>query len=79
MFILCLFFFFSSPLFLSLATPSNCGDTLKALVYQVGGRKAPDGRASSPGYGKNDKEMEQWAIRSQVLNGGTPQSSSRAP
>lgn len=46
-----------------MATPSNCGDSLRTLTTKSDW-KLSDGQVNDLGYGKNVKD---WVIRSQVL------------
>ena len=59
---------FSSAMWWWCATPSNCGDTLKLYLPSQGGNTL-DGRANSPGYGKNGRDE---------LTMGNPQPSPKA-
>jgi hypothetical protein len=43
------------------ATPSNCGKFLKLYLPSQSGNTF-DGRGNDPGYGKNDRDDQQWEM-----------------
>jgi hypothetical protein len=57
----------SQPVLITyMATLSNCGNTLK-LSLPSWTRKRSNGQGNDLGYGNNEKDAQQWAIRSEVL------------
>ena len=44
-----------------MATPSNCGKFLKLYLPSQRGNTA-DGRGNDLGYGKNDRDDQQWKM-----------------